>query len=278
MNNSIAFQAPHWEGTFERPGFGTSLPSQRRIQELQAEFVELTVYWTKQQVLTVMGVLNAYIYRAAMDTRVLRKDGRLHRVTNRLMAIAHDGIEVFNLTQQGICTYLKEHWPGASCGRTTIWKVRDLLADVFGLFSYQKQAFKAGEKKRGTAPDIENFDLVKALILYEHLEELYCTWHHQGFDGLPKHKGAIARLLFDAIFRNIARFRRKTMDSPQSSSQPVVVFWHNGIGYDINNKPVMALNDDRFYDSPCRTSPPLTSDSRTLHPPAFNTGSDCYPQ
>lgn len=209
MTNSIAFSTPNWEGTNDRLGFGGGLPSLERTRELQLEFAAIAGSWSKRQILTVMGVLNAYIYRAAIDTRSLTKEGKLHRITKRLIAIAQQGIELFNLTQQGICTYLKEHWQGANCGKTTIWKIRDLLADVFGLFSYQKQKFQAGEKKRGTAPDIENFDLIKALILYEYLEELYCGWHYQELEGLPKHRGAIVRLVYNAVFKGIKRFRRK---------------------------------------------------------------------
>lgn len=178
-----------------------------------------------------MGVLNAYIYRAAIDTRSLRKKDNFHCVTNRLTAIAQQGIETFNLTLQGTCTYLKEHWQGANCGKTTAWKVRDLLVDVFDLFSYQKQEFRPGGTKRGTAPDLENFDLVKALILYEYLEELYCGWHHQDLEGLPKHRGAIVRLIYNAVFNGIKGFRRKL---------PEGVSGYDLFGCEIYRKPERA--------------------------------------
>lgn len=252
--HSITSFSHIWKGTSELTGFGGSLPTRSRIAEIQAEYAQVVCFWTKRQVLTVMGVLNAYLYRAAMDTRAIKKDGRLHRGTNRLRAIAQQGIESFNLTQQALCTYLSKHWEGANKSRTTIWKVRDLLVDL-GLFQYQKQTFKKAETgdARATAPDIENLDVVKVLILYEYLEELYCNWHGQGFEALPKHRGALMRMLFNAIFRGIARFRRKTVEErePRQREQDIAVYWENGIGYNINGHPVVDKEGDAiaFYET-----------------------------
>jgi hypothetical protein len=223
------------QSTSVRTGFGLTLPTRSQLHSIRQDIFGIVANWTKKQVLTAMGVLNAYLYRAAMDTLSLKKKGTRHHVTNRLTAIARQGVECFNITQQAICTYLKEHWTGAASGRTTMWKMRDMLADVFGIFRYQKQSFNPGEKKRGTAPDIENFDMVKALILYESLEEFFCWRWHSDLHDLPKHRGAIVRLLFNAVFEGVTRFRRKTdsVGKPEVDPKHVAVYWENGISYNI---------------------------------------------
>lgn len=251
----ITISSSTWYSTTDRPsGFGFTLPSRERIQELQAEFFGIVGSWTRSQVLTTMGVLNAYLYRAAIDTGCLKKEDRRHRVTNRLKAIAQSGVECFNLTQQAICTYLKEHWPGASGGKTTIWRFRDILADTFGLFQYKRQSFRAGDKKRGTAPDIENFDLVRALILYEYLEGFYLErWQNQ-LEDLPKHRGAIARLLFNAIFEGLTRFRRKTQTSPNPvpDFNTVPVYWQDGVTLNIFGEVVPQPEEESWKNFPDR--------------------------
>jgi len=244
MENSISSFTLDWEGTNVRAGFGWELPTRSRIQDIGEEIFQVVAGWTKRQVLTAMGVLNAYLYRAAIDTRSLKKEGEhQHQTTNRLKAIARQGVECFNITQQAICTYLKEHWVGASSGRTTMWKVRDMLAEVFGIFSYQKQVFEPGGTKRGTAPDIESFDMVKALILYEYLEEFYCSRWHAELEDLPKHRGAIVRLLFNAVFKGVARFRRKALANVKPTSDPatVPVYWENGQAFNIFGEPVVDI-------------------------------------
>lgn len=233
---SISKFSLDWEGTSVRTGFGWELPTRSHIQKIGEEIFQIIASWTKRQVLTAMGVLNAYLYRAAIDTLSLKKDGEHHhRTTNRLKVIARQGVECFNITQQAICSYLKKHWAGASSGRTTMWKMRDMLAEVFGIFNYQKQAFKAGDKKRGTAPDIESFDMVRALILYEYLEEFYCWRWQAELEDLPKHRGAIVRLLFNAVFKGVARFRRKALATAENIVNPATtpVYWENGQSFNV---------------------------------------------
>jgi hypothetical protein len=207
---------------------------------MNREIFDIIGNWSKKQVLTTMGVLNAYLYRAAIDTLSLKKEGNHHRVTNRLKSIAQHGVECFNLTQQALSTYLKKYWSGAAAGKTTLWKMRDMLADVFGIFHYQKQRFRPGEKKRGTAPDIESFDLVRALILYEYLEEFYCWRWHAELEDLPKHRGAIVRLLFNAVFQGVTQFRRKLLtgdETPTLQPKDIPVYWEKGISYNIFGEP-----------------------------------------
>jgi hypothetical protein len=234
MQSILEFPA-NPQSTDVRVGFGSTLPTRSQMQDIGEEIYGVIAKWTKKQVLTTMGVLNAYLYRAAIDTLSLKKDGNRHKTTHRLKTIARQGVECFNITQQAICTYLKDHWVGAASGRTTMWKVRDMLADVFGIFSYQKQYFHPSGTKRGTAPDIENFDMVKALILYEALEHFYCWRWHANLDDLPKHRGAIVRLLFNAVFQGVTRYRRKTdkVVEPVVDPKYIAVYWENGISYNI---------------------------------------------
>lgn len=178
--------------------------------------------WSRNKILTVMGVLNSYLYRAAEEAkcliRVQRSNERrkgFHKITNQIKDVAVKGIKKFTLATSAVRDYLKEHWKGANAGRTAIWKIQDLLSTEFNLFNIEAK-FTPG--KRGLPTVVRNFDVAKALILYEHLESLLATYHEDEWEdgqerpslsALPKHRGMIPVLMFNRLFSGVIQYRRQ---------------------------------------------------------------------
>jgi hypothetical protein len=56
-----------------------------------------------------------------------------------------------------------------------------------------------------------------------------------GRGASTKHRGAIVRLLFNAVFEGVTRFRRKTdrVGKPEVDPKHVAVYWENGISFNI---------------------------------------------
>lgn len=96
--------------------------------------------------------------------------------------------------------FLNTFWGAkATTSASSVRRIRDALSTMFGLFTYEKQV---GPRNHAGQPwqraTYHNFDIPKALVVYEQLEK---TWiAREGFDSLPEHKGFSCKLLYDAVF------------------------------------------------------------------------------
>lgn len=77
--------------------------------------------------------------------------------------------------------------------------LRQTFAETFELFTFD--VFKFGQNP-GKMPTLyEALNLRKALLLYEHLEELYLSKCDRTLDSLPSHRGSVVRLIYDWVFK-----------------------------------------------------------------------------
>jgi hypothetical protein len=215
-------------------GFAPKPLTAQQITDCVTEFTAITSgniatatrVWSKEKILTTMGLLNILIYRAAREMKVLvqvkkafrtktYKQSGFHRVVENIGQALSRGVRKFRCGMQTVALYLKTYWKGANTGRTTLWKTKKMLSDTFNLFTCEERKFKAGQW--GQATVIQNFNFAKALLLYEHLENLLRQHYGEekdGFDGLPEHKGAIISLVFNKFFAGVVRYRRKELALP----------------------------------------------------------------
>jgi hypothetical protein len=211
-------------------GFGYDRLSKEKIEELQVKFsaitsgncVTATRRWSPEKIKTVMGILNILIYRAAKEANLLIQVKKaikfknyaqkgFHKVVDNAMAIAARKVKRFRCGMKTVGMYLRKFWKGASSGKTTLWKFKNMLAEEFGLFRLEERQFVPGVFGKATV--IEDFDLRRSLILYEHLESLLMRYagdkDYNFGELLPEHNGAVVMLLFNRIFHGVAGYRRE---------------------------------------------------------------------
>ncbi len=214
-------------------GFGNKLPSRQDIDALNIEFATITCgnawngtkSWTKGKILTALGTLNAYMYSAAKELQIfsdikpaMKIGGKYYKgfhqlVTQAAGRIIHS-IKRFTLAHVCVIKQLKKYWKGANSSRTEVYEMQKILSNQFGLFTIEAEFTKG---VRGKPARVCNFNFVKALLLYEHLEsallELYPKEWKDGelkpkFGEMPDHGGTISTLFYNVVFKGIKTYRR----------------------------------------------------------------------
>ena len=190
------------------------------IVELREDFFKQTISWTDRLQLTGMGYINNLVYCAAKDNGAILNDKKIKyrgfakqdprerrkiRVNRRKM---REFAKQKTLTVAVPITYtqeyLKKHWrvsdrQRASTRMPYLRDLREMLAEKFELFTFD--VFKFGQNP-GRMPTLyDGLNLKKALLLYEHLEELYLSKCDRTLESLPAHRGSVMRLIYNWVFK-----------------------------------------------------------------------------
>ncbi|MGI0488857.1 hypothetical protein ACN4EK_25885 [Pantanalinema rosaneae CENA516] len=171
------------------------------LARLQLEIAVKVQRWTNGKLLATLGFLNNLLYCAAKQLDVFAISAFPKR-TQVCADRVHHLLEPISLTVPVTYSakFLDTFWGAkATTSASSVRRIRDALSTMFGLFTYEKQAGPSNHTgqpwQRAT---YHNFDIPKALVVYEQLEK---TWiAREGFDSLPKHKGFSCKLLYDAVF------------------------------------------------------------------------------
>ncbi len=150
----------------------TQIYVDRILSEYRSNLLELN----KSQILTIQGILNGYIYCAALnDDRVWRSpDRKLHFKTSDIAQFFRtDRTVIAPVTW--LSDYLREHWKGlAFFSRDTVKDMRLLLSTKFKLFTLEERskAWKDDPLNRHRQPNpCGEFNMLRALLLARACEE-----------------------------------------------------------------------------------------------------------
>lgn len=174
--------------------------TQPRVKQCMA-FVHYLLLWTGRASGAIEGVDLQYQYMVNRD--------RLKELVNGSQA----GTIFVQTSMMWLSKTIKNEWHGAAHSENSLRVMRSLLSEL-GLFKFQAVAPGSTYEP----PILEEFDLLRALIVYEMLEEeLMQRWKVDDSDefgivdrelsDLPKSNG-VAISLFNAVFEGVAEYRR----------------------------------------------------------------------
>lgn len=179
-------------------------------------FIATTIFHNKdgrkRRLLSYLGYLNNVIYAYACDRGVIkrisgaRNEHRYHIDKDAVPSLLERGSVKVALS--GTRDYLKEWWGNVSKSVDTIKEMRSRLTDI-GIFTFEIPEFKIqkkGQPKANESSAYNDFDVVKALLIYEAIERLLVD--EFGWDALPEHKGAMMKRLYDLVFKMGLGMRR----------------------------------------------------------------------
>ena len=206
---------------------GISILSRQQIAETRELAIAFAETLENKQLLTHMGMFNAYAWRAAMNHNALYYEGDKYMISypewNNLLNCSHQGQLEIVVATEWLQEYIKENWKGACHSENTLRKYRKQQIEL-GLFYFDienrpKGAFwgsRNGQKGHATAtpPKLEKVDLPRILIFYQVFDQIYRYRVSQAliesenitaFDYMPDHGGMVMVELYNAL--NISDFR-----------------------------------------------------------------------
>ena len=206
---------------------GISILSRQQIAETRELAIAFAETLDNKQLLTHMGMFNAYAWRAAMNHNALYYEIDKYMISypewNNLLNCSHQGQLEIVVATEWLQEYIKENWKGACHSENTLRKYRKQQIEL-GLFYFDvenrpKGAFwgsRNGQKGHATAtpPKLEKVDLPRILIFYQVFDQIYRYRVSQAliesenitaFDCMPDHGGMVMVELYNAL--NISDFR-----------------------------------------------------------------------
>ena len=206
---------------------GTTVLSQIEIAETRELAFEFANSLDNKQLLTQMGMFNAYAWRAAINHGALYYEVDKYRISypewNNLLNCSHQGKLEIVVATEWLQEYMKENWKGACHSENTLRKYRKQHVGLgliyFDIKNRPKGAYwgsRNGEKGHATAtpPKLEKVDLPRILIFYQVFDQIYRDRLNQklmnsdritAFDCMPSHGGMVMVELYNAL--NISDFR-----------------------------------------------------------------------
>lgn len=149
----------------------TQIYVDRLLAEFNSELLELN----NTQILTIQGILNGYIYAAALN------DDRIWRSPDWKIRFKTSDIAQFFTTDRTVIApvkwlsdYLKEHWTGLCFdSRDSVAKYRKLLSTKFKLFTLEErtEAWKDALNRHRQPNPCGEFNMLRALLLARACEE-----------------------------------------------------------------------------------------------------------
>jgi hypothetical protein len=196
--------------------FGNPVQITEGICKKIAEFIAANIFYNsngkRQRLLSYLGYLNNLIFCYACDRGVLTKVGKTedaYRYDINKDAIPNlFGFDSIRVALSGTRKYLQEWWGKVSKSVDTIKEMRSRFSEM-GLFTFEVPEYKiqrAGQPKVAFSSAYDNFDIVKALLVYEAIERLLVS--EFGWDALPEHKGAMVKHIYDLVFKFKLGMRR----------------------------------------------------------------------
>lgn len=215
--------------------------NRQEVKETREKAHELAHGEKTPFLLTIMGMLNAYTWRAAVDQSAItqnpdgqwiisypatiKNDDGTYTVEpgkyNHLLNISAKGELEITVAVKFTSEYLEKHWPMSYHSQDKVKEARKLLLEL-GLFYYDIDSRPKGAKwgkKNGipaqgvaTPPILEKVDIARMLIFYQVLDGIVRSRTEAISDGssynfMPDHGGALMVDLYDALFEGICNFR-----------------------------------------------------------------------
>jgi len=149
----------------------TQVYTDRLLSEFNLHLLEMN----NTQILTIQGILNAYIYSAALnDKRISRSpDGRMHFKASNIAEFYRDGRQII-CPIKWLSEYLQRYWPGLTyTSRDTVAKTRKLLCEKFKIFTLEdRHEFWLDPLNRHRQPNpCAEFNMLRAILLARACEE-----------------------------------------------------------------------------------------------------------
>lgn len=191
---------------------------------------------TDRQLLTMMGNLNAYIWRAAINYKAIYTDSEgkcaIHPGGwNNLINTSIQGKLEMLVAIKFTSEYLAENWKHAYNTRPTAMVYRQHMASL-GLFSYECDR----PSHTATPPILQKVDFPRMLIFYRTFDQirrerinakLEESEDITAFDCMPSHGGMSVVAMYDALFCSRNDFRGNyygngdiTIDSTEVTPAP----------------------------------------------------------
>jgi hypothetical protein len=186
--------------------FGLTAQEIKDTEELAAAFAD---GMTNKQLFTMMGNLNAYAWRAAINYKSIYIDGEGKTAINldnwnNLLSDSLQGKVEMMVAIKFVEKYLKEHWKGAHRTRPTNMVNRDRLMSL-GLFWYDRDR----PEHTATPPILQRVDFPRMLICYRVFDrirrdrinaKLNESEEITAFDCMPQHGGMTMVTMYNALF------------------------------------------------------------------------------
>ena len=179
---------------------------------------------TDRVLFTHMGILNALMWRAAVDYGVNAKNMDLDNWKNLLLCSKDQNVNIM-VAHKYLEDYLTSNWKGAFYNKNTLRTYRKLHIQ-WGLFWFDIDSRPKGAawgaangvKGQGTAtpPVLERVDIPKILIFYQVFDQVRrdrINWklrHSENvssFECMPEHGGMMMVQFYNALFHVTSDFR-----------------------------------------------------------------------
>ena len=207
----------------------TTILSKQDICDTKELAFEMASSLSPKKLLTYMGILNGYTWRAATDYRVFYRESGENRVDiknwNNLLVCSAKGEVEMTVSVECTGKYLKKQWPGAFHTDVTIRNYREQLR-LLGLFWYDIEnrpkgamwGARNGVPAQGVAtpPLLERVDIARMLIFYQVFDQvrrakinkkLKLSEDVTAFDCMPEHGGMMMVELYNLLFFGLSDFR-----------------------------------------------------------------------
>lgn len=163
------------------------------------------------QLRTMLAFVNHLCWVAADRSKLIRK--RANGKTTVLGSAQKLKLNKVVCATTGMSKYVRKFWQKASYSRPSLIKVRKEFQEM-GLLDVMPRKFN---DNRHFATVYVNLKIADLLIVAEMIEELLCDRAYarkevsrkNNLDTLPKHKGYGAVMLFNQVFKGVAKWRRK---------------------------------------------------------------------
>lgn len=226
--------------------------SSSQIQEWQEECHILvgSMKLSDRRILTLMGLLNAFTWRAAVDYGVYVSNSKKEKWNlENLARLLSDGVSIhYALTP--LVDYMKDKWGKAFHSQHTLERWRLTLKHC-GLYDYDTERRRGakwgadnGVPNQGlaTPPEMEKLNIPKMVVWYHVLYSILQSrmTKEELFGFMPEHGGMLMIDLYNLMFNGLADFRGNSItENPDivvaNTATPVppkniIWKWREGMG------------------------------------------------
>lgn len=207
---------------------------QAKVKAISRKLARLLRRYTHKEVATFMGMLNALLYRAASNAKVIVRNatGKLIFNQNRLSTLLN--LHTVNISAVFFADYLKKFWAGLTYySINAARRFREILSQVFQLFTLEERDWSDPKDRHRKPNPCGGFNVALALLLAEQcetilkehykLEEVSLDWSQEIGNGnypmirdesksFPAHKGFVMVKLYRMILGPVSTYCRNDDD------------------------------------------------------------------
>lgn len=194
------------------------------------EAIEWLNGYSDRTILTIMAVLNALVWRAAINYDVsFKKDtSPTGAKWGRFIMASQNGDIQISQAMKFTAKYVKAHWPSAFHARCTMIEYRGKLENR-GFFTVST----ARPKHTASPASLERLDVVKCLITYQVADSILRARasyrlrndnnNKTSFDCMPSHGGMFMVCAYNHLFSKVKDFRGNLQSGCGFGSQSITI-------------------------------------------------------